>query len=280
MPRNPPSPRDRGRARPPSDRAPQPRREAVSTLDPGGSPELRLYGFNAVQAVFAHRPQTIRKLYLAEARIPQLQPLLKWCVANRIGYRVVDEGDLQKLASSTHHEGVVADVLRVEPAPLTTWLRALPAGPQCALWLDGVGNPHNLGAILRSAAHFGAAAALLPKHSTLALSGAAARVAEGGAEAVPFVRLGRDDNAFAQLRGAGFALAATVVRGGADLFATALPQRMVYVIGAEGEGMSPQLADACDLRLSIPGSGAVESLNVAAATAVLLAQWKRRLPGA
>lgn len=279
MPRNPPSPWDRGRGRPPQDRAPQ-RERTPARAPEAGSPELRLYGFNAVQAVFAHRPQAIRKLYLSEARIPQLQPLLKWCVANRIGYRVVDEADLQKLASSTHHEGVVADVLRADPVPLTTWLQALPAGPQCALWLDGVGNPHNLGAILRTAAHFGAAAVLLPKHSTLALSGAAARVAEGGAEAVPFVRLGRDDNAIAQLRGAGFALAATVVRGGADVFAAALPQRLVCVIGAEGEGMSPQLADACDLRLSIPGTGAVESLNVAAATAVLLAQWKRQLPGA
>ena len=235
--------------------------------------ELRLYGLNAVRALFARRPQAIRKLYLAEARIPQLQPLLKWCVANRVGYRVVADADLQKLAASTHHEGVVADVLREEPRSLTEWLQALPPGPQCALWLDGVGNPHNLGAILRSAAHFGVAAILLPKHSPLAVSGAAARVAEGGAEAVPFVRMGREDNAIAQLRGAGFALAATVVRGGADLFATPLPQRLVCVLGAEGEGMDPVLAAACDLRLSIPGSGAVESLNVAAATAVLLAQW-------
>src|SRR3546814_15685953 len=93
------------------------------------------------------------------------------------------------------------------------------------------------------------------------------------AEAVPFVRLGRDDNAIAQLRGAGFGLAATVVRGGEDVFAARLPQRLVYVLGAEGEGMDAALADACDLRLSIPGSGAVESLHVAAATAVLLAQW-------
>jgi rRNA methylases len=237
------------------------------------TPESRLYGFNALRAVFARRPQAIRKLYLAEARIPQLQPLLKWCVANRIGYRVVAEEDLRKLAASSHHEGVVADVLREEPQPLTSWLRDLPDGPQCVLWLDGVGNPHNLGAILRSAAHFGVAAILLPKTSALALSGAAARVAEGGAEAVPFVRMGRDDNAIAQLRGAGFALAATVVRGGESVFAARLPQRLAYVLGAEGEGMDPALAAACDLRLSIPGSGAVESLNVAAATAVLLAGW-------
>lgn len=239
------------------------------------SGELRLYGLHAVQAAFARRPEALRKLYLAEARIPQLQPLLKWCVAHRIGYRVVADEDLRKLAASSHHEGVVADVLREEPAPLTAWLRDLPAGPCCALWLDGVGNPHNLGAMLRSAAHFGASAVLLPKQSTLALSGAAARVAEGGAEAVPFVRLGRDDNAIAQLRGAGFALAATVVRGGADLFATPLPRRLVYVLGAEGEGMDSGLASACDLRLSIPGTGAVESLNVASATAVLLAAWAR-----
>lgn len=268
----PPGPWDRARAAPPRETPPR----SPATDPAQASRELRLYGVNAVRAVFARRPDAIRKLYLAEARIPVLQPLLKWCVAHRVGYRVVEDADLQKLAASSHHEGVVADVLREEPQPLSTWLRDLPDGPRIALWLDGVGNPHNFGAILRSAAHFGVAAVLLPKHSTLALSGAAARVAEGGAEAVPLVRMGRSDNALAQLRGAGFALAATVVDGGSDVFRTPLPQRLVYVLGAEGEGMDRDLASACDLRLSIPGTGAVESLNVAAATAVLLAQWTAR----
>jgi len=249
---------------------------AISPSRERRNAELRLYGLNALHAVYARRPQAIRKLYLSEARIPALQPLLKWCVANKVGYRVVDEADLHKLAASAHHEGVVADVLRAEPGSLSDWLRELPAGPQCAIWLDGVGNPHNLGAILRSAAHFGVAAVLLPKHSPLTLSGAAARVAEGGAEAVPMVRLGRNDNAIAQLRSCGFVLAATPVQGGRDLFATALPARVVYVLGAESEGMDRELMAACDLQLSIPGSGAVESLNVAAATAVLLAAWKSR----
>ncbi len=240
--------------------------------------ELRLYGLNAVHAVFARRPEAIRKIYLIESRIPALKPLLAWCVKQRVGYRVVEEGDLDRLAASTHHEGVVADVLKVVPLPMGDWLRALPEDrPLAALWLDGVGNPHNFGAILRSAAHFGVSGILLPRDSTLALSGAAARVAEGGAEQVPLVRMGQTENAAAQLRNAGFSLAATVVRGGDDLFATKLAQRLVYVMGAEGEGMDAQLAAACDTRLSIPGSGAVESLNVAAATAVFLAQWKQRL---
>lgn len=255
--------------------APAGEERPVARHEVGNRQELRYYGLNAVQAVFARRPQAIRKVYLSEARIPQLQPLLAWCVKQRIGYRVVEESDLGKLAASSHHEGVVADVLRVEPQSLSDWLHGLPAGPALALWLDGVGNPHNFGAILRSAAHFGVAAILQSRDSTLAVSGAAARVAEGGAEQVPLVRMGERDAALAQLRAAGFVLAATVVREGQDLFATRLPQRLVYVMGAEGEGMDEVLAQACDLRLSIPGTGAVESLNVAAATAVFLAQWAR-----
>lgn len=274
----PPSPWDRqgARGKPERSHRDAPARPTGETKPVGAKTELRLYGLNAVHAVFARRPQAIRKLYLSQARIPQLQPLLKWCVAHRVGYRVVEEDDLQKLAASSHHEGVVADVLREEPQPLSAWLHDLPAGRQCALWLDGVGNPHNLGAILRSAAHFGVAAILLPQQSPLALSGAAARVAEGGAEAVPFVRLGNADAAIAQLHDAGFALAATVVSEGDDAFAANLPPRLVYVLGAESEGMDRTFAAACDLSLSIPGSGAVESLNVASATAVLLAAWYAR----
>lgn len=267
----------RGRTMAPAAPSPRPAPAAASAEEPGEDRrELRLYGRNAIEAVFARRPEAIRKLYLLEARIPQVQPLLKWCAANRVGYRVVGEDDLRKLAASTHHEGIVADVLRETPLSLGEWLSALPEGPACALWLDGVGNPHNLGAILRSAAHFGIGAVLLPKDASLALSGAAARVAEGGAEAVRFVRMGREDNALAQLRSAGFQLAATVVRGGEDLFAVRLPQRLVYVLGAEGEGMDDALAAICDTKLRIPGSGAVESLNVASATAVLLAQWRQQ----
>ncbi|SOT95038.1 TrmH family RNA methyltransferase [Xanthomonas arboricola] len=274
-----------GRAAPRTPAARPPARQAPTAYTPaaaqsavsssgGNARELRLYGINAVQAVFKARPEAVRKLYLSEARIPQFKALLAWCVAQRIGYRVVEEADLSKLAASAHHEGVVADVLRVAPQPLQDWLAALPQGPVLALWLDGVGNPHNFGAILRSSAHFGVAGLLLPAGSTLGLSGAAARVAEGGAEAVPLVQLPDTATAMAQLRQAGFAVAATLVEGGQDVFAAALPQRLVYVMGAESEGMDRQFARDCDLQLSIRGSGKVESLNVASATAVFQAAWR------
>lgn len=241
--------------------------------------EQRLYGINACLAMFAARPQDLRKVWLLESRLGTLKHVVAHCVKHRLGYTVVSDEDLRRLSGSEHHEGVVFATAPAEEANLSAWLRDLPPGPQLAIWLDGVGNPHNLGAILRSAAHFGVAGLLLPKHSSLALSGAAARVAEGGAERVPMVRLGRPDNALAQLRSAGFVAAATVVRGGTPLYAQPLPPRLLLLMGAEQTGVDPTLAQAATLQLAIPGTGAVESLNVSAATAVFVAEWRRQTLG-
>jgi len=238
--------------------------------------EQRIHGLNACLAMFARRPADLRKVWLLESRIHTMKAVLAHCVQHRLGYTVVEDEDLRKLSGSEHHEGVVFGAVPAPEQNLSDWLRTLPPGPQLAIWLDGVGNPHNLGAILRSSAHFGAAGLLLPKDSPLALSGAAARVAEGGAEQVPLVRLGRSDNSLAQLASAGFQAVATVVRGGQSLYASALPGRLLLVMGAEQTGLDPALAAAAALRLAIPGSGAVESLNVASATAVFLGEWWRQ----
>ena len=100
--------------------------------------------------------------------------------------------------------------------------------------------------------------------------------AEGGAEALPLVRLGRSDQALSQLAAAGFTVASTTVRGGQSLYATQLPARMVLLMGAEQTGVDAALTQASALKLLIPGTGAVESLNVASATSVLLSEWRRQ----
>ncbi len=238
--------------------------------------EQRLYGVNACLALFQRRPQALRKVWLTEARMPQFKHVLAYCVQQRLGYTLVEAADLERLSGSAHHEGVVFGAMAAEEISLSTWLGSLPPGPQVGLWLDGVGNPHNLGAILRSAAHFGAGGVLLSRESPLHLSGAAARVAEGGAESVPMVRLGRSDNALSQLHAAGFAVAATVVRGGESLHGAKLPARLVLLMGAEQTGVAVALERASAIRLLIPGTGAVESLNVASATSVLLSEWRRQ----
>lgn len=237
--------------------------------------ELRVFGLNACMAVFARRPMAIRKVYLLEARMPALREVLRHCAAQRIGYRLVGEEDLLRLTGSQHHEGVCFEVLRPEPPSLAELLvRLKPTQPAQLVYLDGVGNPHNLGAILRSAANFGIAAVGVPAIGDLGLSGAACRVAEGGAEAVPLIGLAGDD--WSRLQAAGFVVAATVARDGAPLYGRDLPPRIVWVLGAEGTGLSPARLAAIPLRLAIPGTGAVESLNVSAAAAVLFGEHARQ----
>jgi TrmH RNA methyltransferase len=266
----------RERALPP---APAVERRDDAPASPAPPREARLYGLNACIAAFAKRPESLRKVYLTEARIPALKNVLAWCVKHRLGYRVVEEADLDKLTSSRHHEGVCFDMQRSPPLDLATLLASQPQAPASSLllWLDGVGNPHNLGALLRSAAHFGVGGVIVPRAAGLDLSGAAARVAEGAAEVVPLVQAGSAVDAVAALRAAGYGFAATVPREGSSLYSTKLPQRLVLVFGAEGEGMSEAMIDAAELRVSIPGSGAIESLNVAASVAVLLGEyWRQR----
>jgi TrmH RNA methyltransferase len=236
--------------------------------------ELRLHGVNACLAAFAHRPQDLRKVWLTEASIPAFKQVLAWCVKQRIGYRVVDAGEIEKLTASSHHEGVCFALLRTQEPALDDVLKQIATDkPALLLWLHGVGNPHNLGAILRSAAHFGAHAALLS--DAQGLSPAAYRVAEGGAETVPCVPVGDADATLARLRRSGFKLAATTVRGGTSLYAMPLPARVVLLLGAETTGLPQALLDRADVRVRIPGTGAVESLNVSVASALLIAEWAR-----
>ena len=253
-------------------------RSAEDTAPRTVAREQRLYGLNACLAAFAKRPDALRKVYLVEARIPALKAVLAWCVQQRIGYRVVDAADLDKLTASRHHEGVCFDLQRPVPIQLEALLAGLSTAPAASLllWLDGVGNPHNLGALLRSAAHFGVQAVITPRASGLDVSGAAARVAEGAAEVVPVVQADDASAALALLRSHGYVLAATVPREGAPLYDSTLPARLVLVFGAEGEGMDAGMVEAADLRLRIPGSGAIESLNVAASVAVLLGEYWRQ----
>jgi TrmH RNA methyltransferase len=239
---------------------------------------MRLYGLNACLAMFARRPHDLRKVYLLESRLSDLKPVIAWCVQRKLGYRVVENADLEKLTASQHHEGVCFDVRRTPASNLSNLLQRLPrTGPALLIWLDGVGNPHNFGAVLRSAANFGVQGLLLTADTQLALSGAALRVAEGGAECVPVAQIRAGEDALGALKNAGFTLAATVPREGESLYGARLPSRLVLVLGAEGAGMRRNLIDRTDLHLTIPGTGAVESLNVAASAAVLCGEyWRQR----
>lgn len=270
--------------KPPAMRHPKPPKrpaERAAAKPPARQPEQRIHGLHACLAVFAKRPGDLRKVYLAAERLDALRPVLAYCAERRLGYRIVEAEELERLTSSRHHEGVVFEVIQRAPLSLADLLSktSRAPSPSLLLWLDGIANPHNFGALLRTAANFGSDGVLLPANSSLDRSGAAARVARGGAEALPMARIDDPDDALEALRRAGYAVAVTTPRDGTDLYAMELPTRLALVFGAEDEGIQERLVEASDLRIRIPGSGEVESLNVAASVAVVLGEWWRQRGG-
>ncbi len=244
-----------------------------------GDVEHKITGVNAVRAVFDMRASDIIRVYLLESRIQTFSPLLKWCAAEKRAYHVVEKEELDRVSSSIHHEGICA-LVRARPTlsldALLTRLRK-EKGPQILLALDGVANPNNLGALVRSAAHFGCRAILYrPESSETGFSSAMARVAEGGLEHVELVSLLRLAPAMPRLRDLGFVIAATSGRASTSVYEADLPERVVLILGAEDLGVSKELLSLASLRLQIPGTGRVESLNVSAAGAVFLSEHQRR----
>lgn len=237
--------------------------------------EVRVTGRNAVRALFDARPDDVMRFFLVEEAVHGFGEDLRRLARSRKPYRVVPRVELDALAEGTHHEGVCAFARPRDEVTLATVL-AKP-GPLLLVALPGVGNPHNLGAILRVAAHFGVDAVLLEEEGPR-LTAAAARIAEGGAEHVAIVRVPRLEDVLGALRAKGVELLGTssTADGARSLYATKLGARSLFVFGAEGEGLPPSLLRAMDANLEVPGSGHVESLNVATAAAVVLGEAYRQ----
>lgn len=239
-------------------------------------------GLHASLAVLQHRPDAIRRVYYAESRRHEVGALLKHTATLRRPYNEVTPDELEAIAGTVHHEGVVVVADPVSFVPLDRLLAALPRDG-FVVALDGVGNPHNVGAILRSAAWFGAAGLILPLEDPrqAALSPAAVRVARGGAEVVPVVGVQNLAHALRDLAQAGVTrVAAEAGTGGSPLEGEPLPRPCCLVLGSEDQGLTPAVRLACDRRVSIPGSGAVDSLNVSVAAGILLASLARHGVGA
>jgi TrmH RNA methyltransferase len=204
-----------------------------------------------------------------------LGPFLRRCAEHRIAYHVVEDDELARITQSTHHEGVCF-IARERPAVglQGALQRRDPTRPRCLLYLGGVANPHNLGAIVRVCAHFDVDAVLaagLESHASPAML----RTAEGGAEFVDVVPVAAGPNPLVAARRAGYRLVATAARGKRSLYAAPLPARAVIMLGAEADGLPPALFNMADETVQIPGTGALDSLNVACAAAVLLGEFWR-----
>ena len=242
-----------------------------------GADEQKIYGVHAAHALFARRPDAIVRAYLTKDGLKLHSDLVKWCARHKRAYHLVEEADLEKIAASVHHEGIV---LLAKKAP--RWndaalvAHAVKAPPRDALLLlDGVENPHNIGAILRSAAHFGVSALVGAKGELPELTPSANRVAEGGAEHVTMAELFAPEATLKELKLLGYRLIATSSHADEAIYSAPLPPRVVFMLGGEVHGLTRRMIALADEKRAIPGTGAVESLNVGIAAAVLLAEhWR------
>lgn len=240
--------------------------------------EIKYYGVNACLALWQQRPQDVIRIYIEEALVSRFGPMLRWAAQAKKAYHIVPREDLERVTESTHHQGVC--ILAVErPRANFQWLRSLletNSDPRMLIYLDGVENPHNFGAILRACAHFGVLYVLGDSTSMPNLSPSACRVAEGGAEHVAVVGLDRPSQQLQTLKSLGFELAAGSVGRGRDLFRHHYRPRTVLILGAEETGVSKTIARLADTTLTIPGTPVVDSLNVSAACAVFAAEYFRQ----
>lgn len=232
----------------------------------------KVYGVHAVEALLRHHPKRVKQLWLAESRHdPRVQTLIELAGQNRVPVGQKDRRELDEWAEGVH-QGVVAEV-----SPSQVWGEAMleelldrREGPPLLLVLDGVTDPHNLGACLRTADAAGALAVIVPKDKSATLNATVRKVACGAAEVIPLVAVTNLARTLEKLQQRGLWLVGTAGEAEQELYQQDLTGPTVLIMGAEGKGMRRLTRDHCDYLVKLPMSGSVSSLNVSVATGVCL----------
>lgn len=243
-------------------------------------PEL-VYGAHAVRVLLERHPERVLGVRLAEqredARGRAVEELAR---SQRIPIKRIDRHELQKLLGDVAHQGIVAEV-----TPLPNWseddLIGALAGATAPLLLalDGVQDPHNLGACLRSADACGALAVLVPRDRAAHLTPAARKVAAGAAESTPVVTVTNLVRTLRLLKDAGLWTVGADAQAPKAAHEVDLKGPVILVLGAEGSGLRQLTRQHCDFMVRLPQRGAVESLNVSVAAGMLLYETLRQRGG-
>ena len=230
-----------------------------------------LFGFHAVTVRLKTAPKSVLEIHFDTSRRDQR---MRQFVdrAKESGIRLVDSDDerLHKMCGTHRHQGVVA---RVEAVPLSHSLDdTLDAveGPPLLLVLDGITDPHNLGACLRVADGAGAHAVIAPKDHAVGVNATVAKVASGAAETVPYFMVTNLARTLKELKERDIRIIGTSGDAEQSLYDLDLSGPVALVLGAEGSGMRQLTAKTCDELVRLPMLGAVESLNVSVASGICL----------
>ena len=232
-----------------------------------------VYGWHAVQAALDRTPEQVLQVWLDEHRTgPRPEAILR--AARTAGVRLerVSRAALEQLAGEVNHQGVAARCRsgnRTQDTDLPGFLAGLTA-PPFLLVLDGVQDPHNLGACLRSADAAGVHGVILPRDTAVSITPVVRKVACGAAETMPVFQVTNLARTLDQLKEAGVWLAGAVGEARDSLYEADLRGPLALIMGAEGKGLRRLTRERCDYLLHIPMAGSVSSLNVSVATGICL----------
>jgi 23S rRNA (guanosine2251-2'-O)-methyltransferase len=236
-----------------------------------------IYGFHAVTSRLRQRAAAVKEVYLDPSRGDRrAKDLARLAQERGVRVMMVDGARLDGMTQHARHQGVVANV---EPAALARDLNEVLDGLEesaLLLVLDGITDPHNLGACLRVADAMGAHAVVAPKDRAVGITPVVEKVASGAAETVPFIAVTNLARTLRELKEREIWLIGAEQEAERDLYAVRLDVPLAWVLGAEGEGMRRLTRENCDERVRIPMLGTVESLNVSVSAGICLAETRRQ----
>lgn len=236
-----------------------------------------IFGFHAVTSRLRHEASSVQEIYVDAGREDRrMQELVRAAKAVNVRVIPVDDSRLGNMAGTRRHQGVVAIAGEISLARNLDELLDAIDGPPLILVLDGITDPHNLGACLRVADGAGAHAVIAPKDRAVGLNATVAKVASGAAETVPYITVTNLARTLRDLKERDIWLVGTTDDAEKGLYDAEFSGGTAIVMGSEGEGMRRLTRETCDLLVHIPMLGSVESLNVSVASGVCLYEARRQ----
>ena len=236
-----------------------------------------IFGFHAVTARIRHEASTVDEIYIdANRHDRRMGELIRAAKAANVRIIQADDQRLDAMVGSRRHQGVIAKAGEISLARKLDELLDAIEGPPLLLLLDGVTDPHNLGACLRVADGAGAHAVIAPKDRAVGLNATAAKVASGAAESVPYITVTNLARTMRELQERDIWLTGTTEDAESSIYEVDFTGGSALVMGSEGEGLRRLTRENCDRLVHLPMLGSVESLNVSVASGVCLYEARRQ----
>lgn len=240
---------------------------------------IYIFGKNPIEEILMKKPNLVMRVYAKEG-IPEfeLSVLLPYLKKNKIPFVKVPERKLEQLAPGVSHQGFVAEIREYPLSDMYEVLEKVDMNANPAfLVLDEIQDPHNYGAIIRSAAAAGVSGIIVAKNNQASITGTVFKTSAGALASIPIIEVSNIATTLLQLKEKGFWVAGLAMEGSTSYWDQELTGPMVFVVGNEGHGLRDLTKKRCDYILSIPMKEGVESLNASVSAALLLYEWKRQI---